>query len=321
MMRLFTKIVLAAGSLHGALPKGEETVLKQLKQNVKKRGERNRALPYLLLIPTFLFLILFTFYPFLRSIYLSFFVTTPSGQPGAFVGFQNYVRILTSDSFKNTMVVTFKYAGIVCVGTFSVAMFFAFLCVEKVKGSRIYQTMFAIPIALASAPVAAICLYLLSINGLVNNLIGTEIAWLSTKETALYALAVCACWANLGSSFIFLLVGFRNVPDDLVESATLDGASYWKKFRHIYVPIASPQIFFVVFLNILSSYKSFALIKILVGTGPAESTNVLVHALYSNAFARGRFETACVYAMVLCLVIFLTTRIQFILEKRLVHYQ
>ena len=113
-----------------------------------------------------------TFYPFLRSIYLSFFVTTPSGQPGAFVGFQNYVRILTSDSFKNTMVVTFKYAGIVCVGTFSVAMFFAFLCVEKVKGSRIYQTMFAIPIALASAPVAAICLYLLSINGLVNNLIG-----------------------------------------------------------------------------------------------------------------------------------------------------
>ena len=77
----------------------------------------------------------------------------------------------------------------------------------------------------------------------------------------------------------------------------------------------------MVFLNILNSYKSFALIKILVGTGPAESTNVLVHALYSNAFARGRFETACVYAMVLCLVIFLTTRIQFILEKKVVHYQ
>ena len=300
----------------------EETILKQLKRDaLQKAGKRSKPLPYLLLIPTFFFLIVFTFYPFLRSIYLSFFVTTPSGQPGAFVGLKNYVRILTSDSFKNTMVVTFKYAGIVCVGTFSVAMFFAFLCVEKVKGSRIYQTMFAIPIALASAPVAAICLYLLSINGLLNNLIGTEIAWLSTKETALYALAVCACWANLGTSFIFLLVGFRNVPDDLVESATLDGASYWKKFVNIYVPIASPQIFFVVFLNILNSYKSFALIKILVGTGPAESTNVLVHALYSNAFARGRFETACVYAMVLCLVIFLTTRIQFILEKKVVHYQ
>lgn len=283
--------------------------------------EGNKFLPYLLLIPTFLFLILFTFYPFVRSIYLSFFVTDPMGNPGAFVGLKNYVRILTSRSFLNSLTVTLKYAAMVGGGTFFCAMFFAFLCTEKVPGSRIYQTMFAIPIALASAPVAAITLYILGRNGILNSILGTSTAWLSTKETALTCLAICSCWCSIGTSFIFLLVGFRNVPSDLVESATLDGAGYLTKFIKIYLPIASPQVFFVVFLNIINSFKSFALIKLLVGSGPGESTNVLVYAIYSNAFSRGRFEAACVYSLVLCALIFVLTRIQLFCEKRLVHYQ
>ena len=122
-------------------------------------------------------------------------------------------------------------------------------------------------------------------------------------------------------SFIFLLVGFRNVPTTLVECAKLDGANYLQNFIHVYVPIASPQIFYVVFLNIIASFKAFGAINVLTSGGPSESTNILIYALYSNAFNRGRFETACVYAVVLCTLIFLVTRIQMILEKRMVHYQ
>lgn len=289
------------------------------KRNRKKT--KNKILPYVLLIPTFFFLILFTFYPFIRSIYLSFFVTDAMGNSGTFVGLKNYQRIFTSDTFQNSVIATFKYAFLVGVGTFLGAMFLAFLCVDKRKGSKIYQTMYSIPIALASAPVAAIALYIFSRNGILNNILGTTTTWLSGKETAMNCLAICSCWAGMGSSFIFLLVGFRNVPDELVESASLDGAGYFTKFFKIYLPIASPQIFFVVFLNIIGSFKSFALIKILVGSGPAESTNVLVYAIYANAFSRGRFETACVYSLVLCIIIFVITRIQFLCEKRLVHYQ
>lgn len=292
----------------------------QLEPAMGKR-KKNQPLGYLFLLPVMASLTIFTFYPFFRSIYLTFFMADRLGNAKTFVGFKNYIRLWQNGEILETIGDTVVYASLICVGTFCLALLLAYLCVDPVKGSRGYQTMFSLPLALATAPIAAVGGYLFGYHGMLNGVLGTQINWLGHDVFKIVCVVVLVCWCNCGTSFIYLLVGFRNVPDDLVESATLDGASYWKKFRHIYVPIASPQIFFVVFLNILSSYKSFALIKILVGTGPAESTNVLVHALYSNAFARGRFETACVYAMVLCLVIFLTTRIQFILEKKVVHYQ
>ena len=105
------------------------------------------------------------------------------------------------------------------------------------------------------------------------------------------------------------------------HASILDGANYLQCFTHVYVPIASPQIFYVIFLNIIASFKAFGAINVLTEGGPSESTNILIYALYSNAFNRGRFETACVYAVVLCALIFLVTRIQMILEKRMVYYQ
>ena len=301
--------------------------MKKTEQHISKdpkllrEARRHKIFPYLLLIPNFVFLILFTFYPFVRNIYLSFYVTDQAGNPGTFVGLANYKRILTSEAFKKSLVATFKYAGLLFVGTFTLAMFFAMLCLEKKRGSRAYQMMYSIPIALSSVPIAAIMLYIFSRNGILNQILGTKTLWLSTEKTAMISVAICSCWAGAGTSFIFLLVGFRNVSDDLLESATLDGAGYLTKFFKIYLPIASPQVFFVVFLNIIGSFKNFALIKMLVGSGPNDSTNVLIYALYSNAFYRGRFETACVYAMALCLLIFLVTRIQLILEKKVVFYQ
>lgn len=280
-----------------------------------------KPLPYLLLLPNILLLVVFTFYPFLRSIYLSLFVTDTLGNPAAYVGLENFRRVLTSNGFLESLKVTFQFAGMVGVGTFVIALFFAYLCVDKVRGSRVYQTMFALPIALASAPICAIAMFYLNRNGLVNNLFGTTNAWLSSESTALICCAIVTVWANVGTSFIFLLVGFRNVPDHLVESSKIDGAGYVRRFLNIYFPIASPQIFFVMFLNIIQSFKAFAVIKILMGKMNNSYTNVLVYALYSNAFLRGRFETACVYALMLCLIIFIFTRIQLLFEKRMVHYQ
>lgn len=286
-----------------------------------KKKRKVKLIVYFLIFPAMFFLCCFTFYPFLKAVYLSFFVTNPLGHAGKFVGLKNFTRILTSDSFLKSMGATLKFAGLVGGGTFCLSMFFAFFSLDNAKGSKVYQTMFALPIALSSVPISAIAIYILGRNGLINSIFGTTTAWLSTESTALFAVAAVTIWAGVGSSYIFLLVGFRNVDETLVESSVIDGAGYIRRFFKIYVPIASPQIFFVVFLNILHSFKSFALIKLLVGAGPNDSTNVLVYALYSNAFLRGRFETACVYALVLCLMIFLVTRIQFIFEKRTVHYQ
>ena len=283
--------------------------------------QKDRFFPYLMLLPTIIVLILFTFYPFIKSIYLSFFVTNNIGVPGAFVGFKNFVRVFKSKDFIQSIEATLKYAAIVGFGTFFMAMFLSLISIKAGKGSKVYQTMYAIPMAIASVPVAALATYLLSNYGIINHVLGTKIEFLSRKETALVTVACVQIWSYIGTSYIFLLVGFRNVSVDLVEAATLDGASMIQRIIHVYIPMASPQIFFVIFLNIISSFKGFAIIKLLTQKGPANSTNILIYAIYSNAFLRGRFETACVYSLVLCVIIFIFTRIQQFCEKRLVHYQ
>ncbi len=288
-------------------------------KEMKKR--KNKKICYFLIFPTMLLLALFTYYPFIKAIYLSFFVTNKVGKAGAFVGLRNYIKVLTTDRFINSLTVTLEYSAMVGVGTFVVAMIFAALCMEKRKGSVIYQTMFAMPIALASAPVAAIAMYIFNQNGFLNSLIGTENAWLSSPATALTVCAIVSVWSGVGTSFIYLLVGFRNVDDTLLESSKLDGASFFQRFFKICLPMASPQIFYVVFLNIISSFKNFNIIKILCGTGPENSTDVIIYEIWNQAFQRGRFETACVYAMILCAIIFVFTRVQLFFEKRLVHYQ
>ena len=274
-----------------------------------------------MLLPTIIVLILFTFYPFIKSIYLSFFVTNNIGVPGAFVGFKNFVRVFKSKDFIQSLEATMKYAALVGIGTFLMAMFLSLISIRAGKGSKVYQTMYAIPMAIASVPIAALATYILSNYGILNHVLGTKIEFLSRKETALISVACVQIWSNIGASYIFLLVGFRNVAADLVEAATLDGASFLQRILYVYIPMASPQIFFVIFLNIISSFKGFAIIKLLTQKGPANSTNILVYAVYSNAFLRGRFETACVYSLVLCVIIFIFTRIQQFCEKRLVHYQ
>lgn len=294
----------------------------KMKKREKEKGTfQGTAFPLLLLLPAMTGFIVFVLYPFVKNIYLTFFITDNLGNPGAYVGWKNYIRVLNDKAFWNSLKVTFKFAAVVGSGSFLLSMFLAIISIDMGKGHKVYQTMFALPMAIASVPVSSIAMYILSQYGLLNHLLGTNINWLSDKNTAIYAVAAVTIWSGAGTSFLYLLVGFRNVPDDLVEAATLDGAGFFQKVTKIYIPIASPQIFFVMFLNILGSFKAFGYIHQLTGRGPNNTTNVLIYNVYVLAFARGRFETACVYAIILALIIFIVTRIQLLLEKRMVHYQ
>ena len=287
-----------------------------------KKKKKISWLGYLFIVPVLFQLGVFTIYPFIKTIILSFTITNKFGQPTKFVGLQMWKRVLTSSDFWKVVGVTFKIAGITLVGTFSMALFFALICTRQVKGGRIYQTMFALPMAIATAPAAALFLFVFrQSNGLLNSLLGTDIAWLMNLKTAIWVVCFVTMWMHSGSSFLFLLVGFRNVSDELIESAVLDGANWWQRIKHILLPMASPQIFFVLFLNINSSFKSFAQIRLLTGGGPLKSTTTLVYYIYKNAILEGRFETACVQAIFLFLCIFCITRIQFALENKVVHYQ
>lgn len=288
----------------------------------KAKRKRVRPLPYLFVAPTMALLAMFTLYPFIRTIVLSFALTDNVGGFARWVGIANWQRVLGKEAFWTVIVTTLKMAGINLVFTFSIAIIFALLATKKVKFSKFYQTMYALPMAIASSPAAAIFLFIYrQKNGLLNSMLGIEAAWLTDKAYAIWAVCGMTIWMHIGASFIFLLVGFRNVSEDLLESAYLDGAGPFRRIKDIIFPLASPQLFFVLFLNINSSFKGFAQIKLLTQGGPANSTKTLIYYIYENALIHGRFETACVQAIFLFLLIFFVTRIQFMLEKKVVHYQ
>ena len=291
----------------------------------KKVSKKGKALflPYMLIAPAIILFLIFTYYPFLKAIILSFSLTDKNGNVAKWVGFSNWIRVLSKSAFWEVVGITLKMAFVNLVLTFVIAMIFALLANKKVRFSKIYQTMYALPMAIASSPAAAIFLFIFrQKNGLLNNLLGNaQIGWTTEMPYAFWAVCAMTSWMHVGVSFIFLLVGFRNVPEEMLESAWMDGAGPISRIRHIIIPIASPQIFFVLFLNIANSFRSFAQIRLLTGGGPANQTKNLIYYIYENAIINGRFETACVQAIFLFGLIFIVTKIQFALEKRMVHYQ
>lgn len=283
------------------------------------RQKRVGLFPYLLLAPSLILLGVFVFYPFLRTIYLTFFVTNVNGMPTKFVGISIWQRVFRNAQYMDSIAVSFRFAAMIGIPTFFVAFILAFVASEKSRFSRFYEILFSLSMAIASAPAAAIFTSVLKLNGVLNAVLGTNKQWLQDQRYAIICVAAITVWMRLGSSFIFLLTGFRNVPQELLESARVDGAGYFGRLFHVTVPVATPQIFFVIFLNITGSFQSFGQIKLLTGGGPGNTTSVLIYKIYEAAFKNARFETACCLSIILFLSIYLITRIQFLMEKKVVY--
>lgn len=110
------------------------------------------------------------------------------------------------------------------------------------------------------------------------------------------------------------------MPKDLYESGAIDGANYWQRLLHITLPAISPTLFFQIIINIINAFQSFSQIKLLTQGGPGDTTNVIVYAIYRDAFFNFRFGTAAARSVVLFVIILLITLIQFSFEKRSVNY-
>ena len=293
------------------------------KISLKSKSELKRKLePYFYLIPAFSIFVLFVFYPFVKTIVMSMSTTNIRGEIKEFVGLENFKEILTSPEFYNSIVVTFKFVLIVAAPSVIIGFLLALLANNKLRGNRIFELMFSLPMAIASAPAAVIWTMIFHpTNGILNHVLGIQIGWLTDSKFALISVAVVTVWLNIGLNFIFLLTGLRNIPNELIESASIDGASYLTKVKNIIIPMVSPQMFLVVFMNLINAFQAFGQIKLLTQGGPGDSTNVLVHSIYREAFFNGRFEMACAQALILFAIMMIVTLLQFKFEKKGVHYQ
>lgn len=281
--------------------------------------------PFLFLLPAFLVFGFFLFYPFFRTIFLSTYLTNNYGLPKVFVGLRNYTDILVgkySPAFWNSMWVTLRFVFIVAVGSLLLGLCTSLLTARRFPGRAFSSAIYAMPIAIASAAAAMSFKMIFHPSiGLVNRLFGTTVNWLNDPAWAFPIICVISIWLASGINFIFISAGLRNVPDELYESAAIDGAGYWRQLFHITLPGISPTLFFQIIINVIGAFQSFTQVRLLTSGGPNETTNVIVYSIYLDAFRNFRFGSAAARSIVLFVIIMVITIIQFRAEKRSVHYQ
>ena len=267
---------------------------------------------------------MFVFYPMGRTIWLGLYREDPFGGR-VYTGFDQYADVLSSSDFRHSLWVTLVFA-VITVGfglVFGVTL--ATLAHQRIKGVTVFRTIFSSTVATSVAVASLIWLVLFQPSiGIVNQFlksIGREpVQWLLDSSTALFAVAATTVWQNLGITFIILIAGLQGIPDDLYESARVDGASAWLQFREITLPMLSPTLLFVSVILTINAFQSFGQIDILTQGGPSDSTNVIVYSIYQEAFQNRNAGVASARAVILFAIVLTLSLVQFTFFERRVHY-
>ncbi len=277
--------------------------------------------PYLYIVPAMLVFAVFLFYPFFKTIYLSLYKTNKMGEAKLFVGLNNYIDLLTSSSFHNSLIVTAIFVVIVVVGGMALGLLGAVLCNKAFPGIRIFSTSYALPMAIASSSAAMIFKIMLHQSiGIVNKILHLNINWISDPRYALICVAILTAWLNSGINFLYFSAGLSNISEDIYERASVDGANPVQKFFRLTLPGLSPIMFYTLVVNIIQAFQSFGQVKVLTQGGPGESTNLIVYSIYRDAFFNYRFGSAAAQSVILFVIIMALTLIMFRVEKKGVQY-
>jgi sn-glycerol 3-phosphate transport system permease protein len=289
---------------------------------MKQSTFNNRLLPYALLTPTFLILIVFLFYPAIETFRLSFFKVHPWTGAGKFAGFYNFVKIFKNPDYLDSFILSAFFAvAVIFVGLFF-SLMIALLLNQKIAGIRFYRSFLIWPYALSPAIAGALFNFLFNpANGVLCYFTGMR-TWLTSEKTAIIVVIIAAVWKNLGYNIIFYLTALRNVPGSCLESASIDGAGAVKKFFYITFAFLSPTTFFLFVMNTIYAYfASFGLIDVLTEGGPAGSTRVLIYHLYKDFFVHSKIGYAAAESLVLFTLVVGVTILQFRTTGKKVHYQ
>lgn len=290
-----------------------------------RRGQAT-LISYLYLLPSLVVFSAFVFYPLFKSIYLSLYASNPFGlSTGVYVGLKQYKIALSSPTYRNGLAVTVMYSLYTVPLGLIVALALATLANARVRGIGLFRTIYALPIGVSVAASALIfALFYNPQAGVLNYFLRSlglpGVQWLTQPRSALWAIAIVSIWIGLGFNFIVLLSGLQGIPEELYESARLDGAGGFRLFRSITLPLLSPTLFFVTVVSIIDAFQSFAQIDLLTKGGPAGATDVVVYAIYRDAFVNSRAGYASTQAIILFVIILALTAIQFLVIERRVHY-
>jgi multiple sugar transport system permease protein len=245
---------------------------------------------WLLLAPALLHSMIFVALPGLMAVYLSLTNARVAGR-GKWIGLQNYVDLFGDKQFRDSVLRTLLYTVAVVPVAMALSLAVAIALNQRIPGRALFRTLFYIPVVTSTVAVAAVWLWIYNpAAGLGNQVLAffglARSGWLTDPDVALPALMVVGVWQGLGAKMIIYLAALQSISRDLIEAATLDGASRWQTFRHVTWPGIAPVHFFVLVTSIAGSFQVFDLIYVTTGGGPAHATNVLTFDIFTNAFER-----------------------------------
>ncbi|WP_238655952.1 carbohydrate ABC transporter permease [Paenibacillus piscarius] len=292
------------------------------------RKRREQLAGWLFIAPEVIGMLVIAVFPLLFSLFLSLTEWNLVGGLSAinFVGLDNFIELFRDNRF----LLALKNNVLFTVGTVPVTMLLGVvlsaLIHKKLYAKTFFKVAFFVPYICSTVAIAAVwqALYHPS-KGPVNQIlmqlgVSEPPRWLVDTSFSLIAIMIIYVWQLLGYQMIIFLAGMTNIPEELYEAATIDGASGIGQFRRITLPLLGPTTFFLAITSTISSFKIFDMIKFLTNGGPNYSSTVIVYQIYEEGFERFKMGYASAMSWVLFLIIMLVTSITWMTQNRKVHY-
>jgi multiple sugar transport system permease protein len=270
--------------------------------------EREAVFSWLMLTPPLLFLVAFLGYPFCYGVFLTF-VSRPVAQPATFVGLGNFDKLWDDPIFWQAVWNTFRFTGVATVLKLAGGLAMALVMHQNFKFKGVTRAMLLLPFIVPTVLSTVAWQWILDPGmGLFNRALiasglvapGQGPSWLGNPTLAMISVILVNTWRGLPFFGITILAGLQTIPTELIETATLDGASAWGRFRHITLPLLMPVIFIVTTFSIIFTFFDFQLVYVLTGGGPANATHLMATYAYSISMGGGQLGlgSAAALAMV-----------------------
>ena len=257
---------------------------------------------------------LFFLYPFGYAFYISFFHWGILGKQAAGTGTFNYAKVIHDPIFHTALKNVLEYTVGVVPLTMALGLALALVINQKIRGREFFRSAFYFPSIASSVAITTIALYIFNANGLLNHIIGSRTPWFQNASTATWAIVGLNSWTSAGTAMLFYLAALQSIPTDVYEAAAVDNTGAWRTFWRITFPLLRPAHFFILVVFGIGALKIFDQ-QFIVSAGqggPNYSTYTAVLYIYREAFTQFDFGVAAAAGVILFLVIFAFTVVQWL---------
>lgn len=284
---------------------------------------KNSKMGLLYILPWLLGMIFLTLYPFINALIISFTDYNLIREP-SFIGWANYTSLFKDEDFLGTLAATLKYTVLTVPLQLAFALFIAYILNFKLKGINFFRTAYYVPSLLGgNVAVAVLWRFLFQQEGFINRFIGLfgmePVSWLSSPSGAMSVIVILKVW-QFGSAMLIFLAALKDVPQDLYEAASVDGATKFRSFFKITIPLITPTIFFNLVMQLVNAFQEFNGPYLVTGKGPLNATYLTSMFIYDNAFKFFNMGYASAASWVLFVIIVAVTLILFATQDKWVYY-